>query len=55
LDVKTDPNVPPLPPHITFEQAQGYLSSIMKGDPDALAYVGHTTREVVRSWLPTRE
>jgi pyruvate dehydrogenase (quinone) len=35
LDVRTDPNVPPLPPHVTFEQARAYAKSILKGDPDS--------------------
>jgi pyruvate dehydrogenase (quinone) len=34
LDVLTDPDVPPLPPHITFEQATAYASSMLGGDPD---------------------
>ncbi len=32
LDVVTDPKVPPLPPHITYEQAKHYASSLLKGD-----------------------
>jgi pyruvate dehydrogenase (quinone) len=28
----TDPEVPPLPPHIRFEQAKG-LASALRGDP----------------------
>ena len=34
LEVKTDPNVPPLPPHITLEQAKKFTSFLLKGDPD---------------------
>jgi pyruvate dehydrogenase (quinone) len=52
IDAHTDPNVPPLPPHISFEQAQGYLSSIIKGDPDAMAMIRQTARELASSWLP---
>lgn len=29
-----DPEVPPLPPHISFEQAQKFLRSMIKGDPN---------------------
>src|SRR6201999_1739055 len=28
LEVKTDPNVPPLPPHITLKEAKGFLSAM---------------------------
>jgi pyruvate dehydrogenase (quinone) len=29
----TDPEVPTLPPHITFEQASNFIRSVLKGDP----------------------
>ncbi len=33
VEAMTDPEVPTLPPHITFKQARYFLSSILKGDP----------------------
>src|SRR3954468_23175953 len=33
LDVVTDPEVPPLPPHIRFEQAKEMASALRHGDP----------------------
>lgn len=42
----TDPNVPPLPPHITLEQAKAYISALLKGDPDALGIIKQSFREV---------
>jgi pyruvate dehydrogenase (quinone) len=39
LEVRTDPDVPPLPPHITFEQAKAYTSAILHGDPDSAAII----------------
>jgi pyruvate dehydrogenase (quinone) len=33
LEVKTDPEVPPLPPHITLQQARSFASAALKGDP----------------------
>jgi pyruvate dehydrogenase (quinone) len=35
LEAVVDPNVPPLPPHIEWEQAKKLMKSIMAGDPDA--------------------
>jgi pyruvate dehydrogenase (quinone) len=35
LEVYADPDVPPLPPHITFKQAKAYASAILEGDPDS--------------------
>jgi pyruvate dehydrogenase (quinone) len=46
LEAITDPNVPPLPPHITLEQAKGYISALLKGDPDALGIIKQSFREV---------
>jgi len=34
LDVRTDPDVPPIPPHATFEQAKDAAMALLKGDPD---------------------
>ena len=33
LDVLTDPDVPPLPPHITLKQAKAFGMTLLKGDP----------------------
>ncbi|GGB35201.1 thiamine pyrophosphate-requiring protein [Flexivirga endophytica] len=33
LDVHTDPNVPPLPAHISLQEAKGFLAAMRKGDP----------------------
>ncbi|MBW4332015.1 thiamine pyrophosphate-requiring protein [Stakelama sp. CBK3Z-3] len=34
IEAKTDGEVPPLPPHITFDQARAFTSTLIKGDPD---------------------
>jgi pyruvate dehydrogenase (quinone) len=33
LEALTDPDVPPLPPHITFKQAKAFGLTLLKGDP----------------------
>ncbi|REK12678.1 MAG: thiamine pyrophosphate-requiring protein [Planctomycetota bacterium] len=35
VDAITDPNVPPLPPHTTWEQGMAMLSTLWRGDPDS--------------------
>jgi len=45
LEMVTDPNVPPLPPHVSFEQAKAYLSALIKRDPDSLRMVTATAKE----------
>jgi pyruvate dehydrogenase (quinone) len=52
LDVLTDPNVPPLPPHINFKQAKAFTSAILKGDDDAWDMIKQTYKDVVESYLP---
>jgi pyruvate dehydrogenase (quinone) len=52
LEVKTDPNVPPLPPHITLAQAKAFMSSLIKGDPDEGSVLVNTAKEVLSSVLP---
>jgi pyruvate dehydrogenase (quinone) len=34
LEAIVDPDVPPLPPHVTFQQASRYVAAMLKGDPD---------------------
>jgi pyruvate dehydrogenase (quinone) len=34
IEARTDPDVPPLPPHITLEQARNFGSAVLKGDSD---------------------
>jgi len=46
LDVKTDPNVAPLPPHLTLAQARAFMSSMVK-DPSAMELLADTARQVL--------
>jgi pyruvate dehydrogenase (quinone) len=39
IDALTDPEVPPLPPHITFEQAKMFALAVAKGDPGRHAMI----------------
>ncbi|HEX5520253.1 MAG TPA: thiamine pyrophosphate-requiring protein [Longimicrobiaceae bacterium] len=34
VEAHADPNVPPLPPHISFKEAKELLTSMVRGDPD---------------------
>jgi pyruvate dehydrogenase (quinone) len=46
VEAVTDPNVPPLPPHITQEQARGYASAIMRGDSDSADIIRATVKQL---------
>jgi pyruvate dehydrogenase (quinone) len=45
IDVHCDPNVPILPPHITLEQAKGYMSAILGRDPDTIGIISQSIKE----------
>ena len=51
LEVRTDPEVPPLPPHITLEQAKKFTSTLLKGDPNEGTIKG-IARQFLSSVLP---
>jgi pyruvate dehydrogenase (quinone) len=42
LDVVTDPEVPPLPPHVRAEQAKGLASALRQGDPAMREIIRHS-------------
>ena len=50
----TDPEVPPLPPHITIEQAKALTSALRKGDPAAGEIVKQSFRQKIEEFLPGR-
>ena len=47
LEVVTDPDVPPLPPHIRAEQAKGMAKAIYHGDPDRAGMVRQSIKDKV--------
>jgi pyruvate dehydrogenase (quinone) len=51
IDAHTDPDVPPLPPHITFSQAKGYMSTLFKGDPNEIGIVKMSFKEMAGKFL----
>ncbi len=54
LEAVTDPSVPPLPPHITSEQAKALASSLLAGDPDAKDIMKQSFKQKVEEFLPGR-
>jgi pyruvate dehydrogenase (quinone) len=45
LEMVTDPNVPPLPPHVSLQQVRHYAKALLHGDPDAKQVVMASMRE----------
>jgi pyruvate dehydrogenase (quinone) len=51
LEAVTDPDVPPLPPHISWDQARAFAASVLKRDADALGFLRQTVKEVTDAVL----
>ncbi|HXR01442.1 MAG TPA: thiamine pyrophosphate-requiring protein [Pseudomonas sp.] len=52
IEFKTDPDVPPLPPHIKLEQAKKFASTLLQGDPDEAGVIVQTAKQVLSAVLP---
>jgi pyruvate dehydrogenase (quinone) len=52
IDVRCDPEVPPIPPHATFDQMKSMAESILKGDPNAWHVITQGIQTKVEELLP---
>jgi pyruvate dehydrogenase (quinone) len=52
IDAITDPDVPPLPPHITLEQAAKFAKTLFKGDSREAGIIRQTFRDAVETFIP---
>jgi pyruvate dehydrogenase (quinone) len=49
LDAVTDPDVPPLPPHISLEQAKNFLLSMLRGDTERKGVIEQSIKQMFPS------
>jgi pyruvate dehydrogenase (quinone) len=54
LEAYTDPNVPPLPPHITLKDAKNFMSMIPK-EPELSSVLANSTKELLAGWMPGKK
>jgi pyruvate dehydrogenase (quinone) len=54
LDVQVDPEVPTIPPHITFAQARNFMTSVMS-DPNAPSMLRGAMKDALQSILPHKK
>jgi pyruvate dehydrogenase (quinone) len=54
LEAITDPEVPPLPPHITLEEAKYFLQAVVRGDPDRGAFIKESLKQKIQEFVPGR-
>ncbi len=50
INAYTDPDVPPLPPHISFDQAKKYATALFKGDPNAGGIMRQSLKDMASSY-----
>ncbi|KUM78297.1 thiamine pyrophosphate-requiring protein [Streptomyces curacoi] len=55
IEFLTDPAVPPIPPHATWDQMEATAASILKGDADRGSMVKQGFKAKMQEFLPGRE
>ncbi|MGW3728815.1 thiamine pyrophosphate-requiring protein [Streptomyces sp. NPDC000851] len=55
IEFLTDPAVPPIPPHATWEQMEATAASILKGDADRGSMIKQGFKAKVQEFLPGRQ
>jgi pyruvate dehydrogenase (quinone) len=54
VDFRTDPAVPPIPPHATWDQIEAAATAVLQGDPDRAAMVRQGVKAKIQEMLPGR-
>ncbi|MGK8523994.1 thiamine pyrophosphate-requiring protein [Nocardia asteroides] len=52
LDVHCDPDVPPIPPHATWDQMKDTAEAVLRGDPDAWHLVAQGAKTKLQEFIP---
>ncbi len=55
IEFKTDPDVPPLPPHIKLEQAKKFATALLHGDPNQAGIIKQSVKQVMSKVMPARD
>jgi pyruvate dehydrogenase (quinone) len=54
IEFLADPNVPPLPPHIKWDQAKSFMLALAKGDPDEFGIIKQSAKQLKEGIRPSR-
>ena len=54
MNMKADPNVPPLPPHITLKDAKNFVT-MMADEPELASVLKNSAKQVLASVLPGKD
>ncbi|MEV5598566.1 thiamine pyrophosphate-requiring protein [Streptomyces sp. NPDC052496] len=52
IDFRTDPDVPPIPPHATLDQIEAAATAILKGDPETAGVLKQGVKAKIQEFLP---
>ncbi|NQE91257.1 thiamine pyrophosphate-requiring protein [Nocardia terpenica] len=52
LDVRCDPEVPPIPPHASWEQMKSTAEAVLRGDPNAWHLITQGTKTKAQEFIP---
>lgn len=55
VEAVTDPNVPPLPPHIRLKNAKAFVETVWGGDPENTHMLRQTIKDALAPIMPGRE
>jgi pyruvate dehydrogenase (quinone) len=55
LEAYVDPNMPTLPPHISWKQAKAFSSAVAQGDSDAPGFLKQTMKEAYERIVPHKK
>jgi pyruvate dehydrogenase (quinone) len=54
LDVFTDPDMPPIPPHATWEQFKATTAAVLEGDEDRWGFIKEGIKAKAQEFVPHR-
>jgi pyruvate dehydrogenase (quinone) len=54
LDVRCDPNIPPIPPHATLEQVRSLAGAVLHGDEDTWGFIKQGIKQKAQEFIPSR-
>jgi pyruvate dehydrogenase (quinone) len=52
LDILTDPDMPPIPPHATWEQAKAASSAVLQGDENRWGFIKEGVKTKAQEFMP---
>ncbi len=51
LEAVTDPEIPPIPPHVEWDQAKAMMQAVLKGDPNARHLIKEGFKEKLQDFI----